>query len=295
MRVDLRGGAAAERSRRGLWRDTVGRILRNPPAALGLALVAALIIVAFVGPFLVRYDPLDADLSNRLQTPTFEHLMGTDQQGRDLLIRIVYAARTSLMISVSSIGVAVLVGGFMGALAGGFGGRLEGVLMRTTDVLLAIPGILLAIGIIVWAGRGLLQITVAVAVANSPVFARLLHGSLLRLRHADYVLAARASGSGRVRLLVRHMLPNSMTPIIIQAMLLMGTAVIDVAGLGFLGLGPADPSTAEWGTMLTNATVLTRSAPYLIIFPGLAIVWTVMGFNLLGDGLREALDPRLRR
>jgi peptide/nickel transport system permease protein len=191
--------------------------------------------------------------------------------------------------------MAVLFGGVMGAVAGAFGGWTERVVMRSIDVMLAMPGILLAIAIVVWLDRGLPQITIAVAIANSLVIARLLHGKLLSLRSADFVFAAKVTGAGKLRLLMRHMLPNALTPVIIQATLLVGTAVIDVAGLGFLGLGPADPSTAEWGTMLTGAASLTRTAPYLVVFPGLAIVWTVVGFNLLGDGLREALDPRLRR
>ena len=167
--------------------------------------------------------------------------------------------------------------------------------MRLTDVLLAIPGILLAIGIVAWLGRGLPQIMLAVAATNVPIFARLLRGSLFDLRDADYVTAARSFGGGRARRLVVHMLPNALTPIIVQAALSLGTAIIDVAGLGFLGLGPPDPSTPEWGTMLTNAASLIRVGRPSCFFPGLAIVVAVMGFNLLGDGLRKSLDPRLKR
>jgi peptide/nickel transport system permease protein len=167
--------------------------------------------------------------------------------------------------------------------------------MRVTDVLLSIPGILLAIGIVAWLGRGLPQIMFAVAITNAPIFARILRGSLLSLRESDYVLASRSIGSSGRRLLLRHMLPNSLTPLIVASTLALATAIIDVAGLGFLGLGPPDPRTPEWGTMLTDAPKFIRQAPWLLFFPGAAIVITAIGFNLLGDGLRESLDPRMKR
>jgi peptide/nickel transport system permease protein len=167
--------------------------------------------------------------------------------------------------------------------------------MRIVDVLLAIPGILLAIGIVVWLDRGLLQIMFAVAATNAPIFARILRGSMLALRESDYVTAARSMGASTGRLLLRHMLPNALTPIIVASTLALATAIIDVAGLGFLGLGPADPRTAEWGTMLTGATSFYRQAPWIIFFTGAAISISAIGFNLLGDGLRESLDPRLKR
>ena len=164
-----------------------------------------------------------------------------------------------------------------------------------TDVLLAVPGILLAIGIVAWLGRGQIQIMLAVGISYAPMFARLLRGSLLALRESDYVMAARSMGASPLRLLVRHMLPNALTPLIVQATLALATAIIDVAGLGFLGLGPGDPRVAEWGEMLTDARGFLQSAPHLIFFPGAAIVISAIGFNLLGDGLRESLDPRLKR
>jgi len=161
-------------------------------------------------------------------------------------------------------------------------------------VLLAIPGILLAIGIVAWAGRGMVQLMFAIAITYAPVFARLLRGSLLALRESDYVLAARSVGGSEARVLLRHMLPNALTPLIVQATLILATAIIDIAGLGFLGLGPPDPRTAEWGTMLTDARRFLQVAPHLVFFPGLAIVISAIGFNLLGDGLRESLDPRMK-
>lgn len=283
------------RRSRGFWRDALGRLARNWPAMVGLAMIAAFVLVAILAPALAPYDPNGGRLADQLELPSSAHPLGTDLQGRDELSRILFGARISLVIGVASVLMGLAVGGTMGALAGGFGGITDGVLMRVTDVLLAIPGILLAIGIVAWLDRGLPQIMLAVAATNAPIFARLLRGSLLGLRQADYVIAARASGASRLRLLVRHMLPNALTPIIVQATLSLATAIIDVAGLGFLGLGPPDPRTAEWGTMLTDAASLIRVAPYLVFFPGVAIVISVMGFNLLGDGLRESLDPRLKR
>jgi peptide/nickel transport system permease protein len=189
----------------------------------------------------------------------------------------------------------VFIGGSIGALAGGVGGKLDSVLMRFVDAMLAIPGILLAIGIVAFLGRGLPQIMFAVAIVNVPIFARILRGSLLSLRESDYVMASRSIGASGTRLLFRHLLPNSLSPLIVAATLALATAIIDVAGLGFLGLGPPDPRTPEWGTMLTDATKFIRIAPWLLWFPGAAIVISAIGFNLLGDGLRESLDPRMRR
>jgi peptide/nickel transport system permease protein len=201
----------------------------------------------------------------------------------------------SLVAAVASVIMGLSIGGTVGALAGGIGGKVDTVLMRITDVFLAIPGILLAIGIVAWLDRGLPQIMFAVAMTNAPIFARILRGSLLSLRESDYVIASRSVGASGSRLLLRHLLPNSLTPLIVAATLSLATAIIDVAGLGFLGLGPPDPRTPEWGTMLTDATKFFRQAPWLLFFPGAAIVITAVGFNLLGDGLRESLDPRMKR
>jgi peptide/nickel transport system permease protein len=221
--------------------------------------------------------------------------MGQDKQGRDEFSRVIYGAQISLIAGLSSVVVGVLLGGLIGSIAGAAGGRVDSILMRGVDVLLAMPGILLAIGIVTFLGQGLFQITIAVAITNAPIFARLLRGGLLSVRESDFVLASRSIGASSSRLLLRHMLPNSLTPIIVAATLALATAIIDIAGLGFLGLGPPDPRIPEWGTMLTDAREFLRSAPYLIFFPGLAIVITAVGFNLVGDGLRESLDPRLKR
>ncbi len=287
--------AAAPRASRGLWRDALARLFRNGPALVGMFFIAVFVLSAVLAPLIAPYDPLAGTLSNNLQPPSAQHILGTDLQGRDEFSRILYGAQISLQVGVISVLMGLTIGGTIGAIAGAFGGAVDNVLMRTVDVLLAIPGILLAIGIVAWLDRGLPQIMLAVAMTNAPIFARILRGSLLALRDADFVVAARSVGATPARLLLRHMLPNALTALIVAATLALATAIIDVAGLGFLGLGPPDPRTAEWGTMLTDSTKFLREAPFLIFFPGLAIVISAVGFNLLGDGLRELLDPRLRR
>jgi peptide/nickel transport system permease protein len=288
--------ATADRASRGIWRDALRRLFRNGPALVGLFFISIFVLTAVFAPFLTSADIVHSSLAERLQQPGVNgHLMGTDLQGRDEFARIVYGARLSLIVGVGSVLTGLAMGGFVGAIAGAGGGRIDNILMRVVDVLLAVPGILLAIGIVAWLGRGLPQIMLAVAATNAPVFARILRGSLLANRGLDYVVASRSVGAGPLRVLLRHLLPNSLTSLIVAATLALATAIIDVAGLGFLGLGPADPRTAEWGTMLTDSTNYLRQAPYLIFFPGLAIVVSAIGFNLLGDGLRESLDPRLKR
>jgi peptide/nickel transport system permease protein len=289
------GARVEARQTGGLWRDAFRRLLRNRPALVGLFFIVVFVSAAVLAPFIAPYDPLAGNLEDRLQTPSAEHIMGTDLQGRDEYSRILFGAQVSLLAGVASVVVGVTIGGTIGALAGGLGGKVDTVMMRVVDVMLAIPGILLAIGIVAWLGRGLPQIIFAVAVTNAPIFARILRGNLLALRESDYVTAGRSLGASGRRLLFRHMLPNALTALIVASTLALATAIIDVAGLGFLGLGPPDPRTPEWGTMLTDATKFLRAAPYLMFFPGAAIVISAVGFNLVGDGLRESLDPRLKR
>ena len=283
------------RASRGLWGDALRRLRRNRVALVGLVFIAIFLFAALTAQFLAPYGPIEGTLADRNLPPGGAHLLGTDLQGRDELSRILYGAQISLLVGVVSVVMGVSIGGLIGAAAGGLGGRVDAVLMRVVDVMLSIPGILLAIGIVAWLDRGLVQIMFAVAMTNAPIFARILRGSLLALREADFVTAARSMGAPPLRLLLRHMLPNALTSLIVAATLALATAIIDVAGLGFLGLGPPDPRTAEWGTMLTDATKYLRQAPWLIFFPGVAIVISAIGFNLLGDGLRESLDPRLKR
>ena len=282
----------------GLWSDAWRRLRRNPGAIVGFVLVTVFVSVALFAPLIAPEDPRVGDL-DRLQGsccpgPSAEHLFGIDQQGRDLFSRVVYGARYSLLIGVVSVAVGLSIGTIIGAIAGFFGGWIDSVLMRAMDIMLSIPGLLLAIGIVAALGPGLVQIMIAVGVTQIPIFARLLRGSILGVRESDYVLAARSVGVKRRIVLVAHILPNSLSPVIVQGTLALATAIIEVAGLGFLGLGPQDPSTPEWGTMLTDTTRYLQTAPFLALIPGAAIVISVLGFNLIGDALRESLDPRFR-
>lgn len=278
----------------GLWADAFRRMRRSPAAIIGGTIVGLMVLVAVFAPFLAPYDPLRGNLSESFLPPSPQHWMGTNIQGQDVLSRIIWGARLTLGIAVLSVTIGVAVGGFFGALAGFFKGKVDAIIMRLVDIMLAIPGLLLAIGIVTFLGRGVVQIAMAIAIVNVPIFARLLRSSLLGLREADYVIAARSVGVRGPTILTRHMLPNAIGPLIVQATLALATAVVDAAALGFLGLGP-DPRTPEWGAMLSDTYRYLNEAVWLAFFPGIAIVVSVVGFNLLGDGMREALDPRLRR
>jgi peptide/nickel transport system permease protein len=282
----------------GLWNEAWRRLRHNPGAITGFVIVAVFVTVAVFAPMIAPEDPRSGDL-DRLggsccPGPSAEHWFGIDQQGRDLFSRVVYGARYSLLIGVVSVAVGLSIGLLIGAIAGFFGGWIDSVLMRLMDIMLSIPGLLLAIGIVAALGPGVIQIMIAVGVTQIPIFARLLRGSILAVRESDYVLAARSVGVKGRTVLGAHIIPNSLSPVIVQGTLALATAIIDVAGLGFLGLGPQDPSTPEWGTMLTDTTRYLQTAPFLALIPGMAIVISVLGFNLIGDGLRESLDPRFR-
>jgi peptide/nickel transport system permease protein len=282
----------------GLWSDAWQRLRRNPGAIIGFCLVGAFAVIAIFAPLIAPFGPKDQNLllvgQGCCPGPSTDHLLGVDELGRDVLSRLIYGARFSLLIGVVAVAVGLTVGLVLGSVAGYFGRWVETVIMRLMDIMLAIPGLLLAIGIVAMLGPGLTQVMVAVGVANVPIFARLLRGSILAQRESDYVLAAHAVGVPKRKILFSHILPNSISPVIVQGTLALATAIIDVAGLGFLGLGPQDPATPEWGTMLTNADRYFQTAAFLALFPGVAIVLSVLGFNLIGDGLREALDPKLR-
>ncbi|MGH2752457.1 MAG: ABC transporter permease [Actinomycetota bacterium] len=280
-----------------LGRDALDRFLHNKAAMVGVVVILLLVVIAVLAPLIAPYGPnqqvgtLD---SSDPQGPSSEHWMGLDEQGRDEFSRVVYGARLSLLVGLVSVTFGVTFGLILGATAGYFGGWVDTGIMRTMDIMLSIPALLLAIGLVTLLGRGLVQIMVAVGITTIPIFARLLRGSILAQRESDYVLAARALGVPGRRLLLVHILPNALAPLIVQATLAMAVAIIDVAGLSFLGLGPADPRFPEWGKMLAdNASRLDRGT-HLVIFPGAAVVISVLGLNLIGDGLRESIDPKLR-
>jgi peptide/nickel transport system permease protein len=282
----------------GLWREAFHRLMRNPSAIVGFALVLMFVTAAVFAPHLAPDDPRKTDLiavaDGCCPGPSSDHWLGVDLLGRDVLSRILYGARYSLLIGVVSVFIGLSIGMVIGATAGYAGGVIDSILMRAMDVMLAIPGLLFAIGIVAALQPGLWQIMVSVGIVNIPIFARLLRSAVLAQRENDFVLAARAVGVGRPTILASHILPNAISPVIVQATLAMATAIIDVAGLAFLGLGTQDPSTPEWGAMLTDVNEYLQAAPFLAVVPGVAIVLSVLGFNMIGDGLREALDPKLR-
>jgi peptide/nickel transport system permease protein len=282
----------------GLWSEAWYRLIRNPGAIIGAFFVSIFVTVAVFAPLIAPYGPKEQNLNlldqGRPTGPTADNWFGVDLLGRDEFSRIVYGARYSLLIGVVSVAIGLSFGLVLGATAGYLGGFVDSVIMRAMDVMLAIPGLLFAIGIVAALGPGVWQVMLAVGVVNIPIFARLLRGSVLAQRENDFVLAARAVGVRRRGILFSHILPNAISPVIVQGTLAMATAIIDVAGLGFLGLGPQDPATPEWGTMLTDVNDYLAVAPWLAIIPGIAIVISVLGFNLIGDGLREALDPKMR-
>jgi peptide/nickel transport system permease protein len=270
----------------------------SPPALAGAAIVIALVAAAAAAPLFAPHDPARMfdtyDPATGASTPIppgSRFTLGTDALGRDVLSRVIYGARVSVVIALASIGLAATAGVPLGGIAGYAGGWLDAALMRATDVLLALPSIVLALTISAALGRGVFNVILAVAIAQAPVFARQMRAAVLELRDRDFVVASRALGAGPGRVLFRRILPNALGPLLVIATLGLGEAVLEAAGLGFLGLG-AEPGTPEWGTMLSDNVDYLRGFPWIALYPGLAIALVVLGFNLLGDGLRKAFDPR---
>lgn len=265
--------------------------LRTWRVVAGLAILACVCLAALFAPWLAPHDPLEQHLLARRQLPSIQHPLGLDELGRDNLSRLLYGARLSLWVGVTSTGLAVAVGGLLGAVAGYRGGWLDSIIMSVTDVMLAFPTLLLAIVVVVVLGRGLTNVLYALALAMIPTYARLVRVGVLAVKEQQYVQAARVVGASPIRLLLRHILPNCLTPVQAQATLGIGTAILEAAGLSFLGLG-AQPPMPEWGAMIAQGRGAVFAAPHIVLFPGLAIMLTVLGLNLLGDGLRDAADPR---
>ena len=272
------------------WR----RLRKNKLAMVSLVFLVALTFVAVFAPLVAPYDPYFGDMPKALSTPSSEHLLGNDELGRDILSRIIYGARISLRVGLIAVGIALSVGMVVGSLAGYYGGRIDIIIMRFMDIMLAFPSILLAIALMAVLGRGVENAIIAIGIVSIPEYARIVRGSVLSVKENEYVQAARAIGNNDLQIIFKHILPNVMAPIIVRATLGISTAILETSALGFLGLGVAPPF-AEWGTMLGSGRGYLFNAPHLVFFPGIAITLTVMAFNLLGDGLRDALDPRLRR
>lgn len=282
--------AAARAGRAQLaWRQ----FRRSRAGLLGLGIILAFLLVGLLAPSIAPRDPYEVDFERSLERPTRESPFGRDELGRDMLSRIIYGARISLVIGVIAVAIGVGVGVPLGALSGYYGGVPDLLTQRVVDVMLAFPGILLAIVIVAVLGVGLPQAMVAIGIVSIPVYARLVRGQALSLRNQEFVEAARAMGAGVGRIILRHVLPNTLGVVIVQSTLQIASAILTAAALGFLGLG-AQPPAAEWGAMLSSARQYLRLAPHAVTFPGVAIMITVLGFNLLGDAVRDALDPRMR-
>jgi ABC-type dipeptide/oligopeptide/nickel transport system permease subunit len=272
-----------------VWR----RLRRNRAALAGMAVLALFALSGVLAAWLAPYDPYRSDLEGSLAPPSTQHWLGTDELGRDILSRIIYGARVSMVIGSISVAIGVALGVPVGLFAGYFGGRFDLLSQRVIDVLLGFPSIILAIVLVTVLGVGLVNVMIAVGIVSVPTYARLVRGQVLSLKTQEFVEAARALGAGTARIVFRHIFPNTLAVLIVQTTLQVASAILSAAALGFLGLGVQQP-TAEWGAMLSTARQYIQLAPHTLIFPGLAIMLTVFGFNLLGDGLRDALDPRMK-
>ncbi|BCZ83742.1 peptide/nickel transport system permease protein [Paraburkholderia steynii] len=286
--IDARSAAAAlpRRKRRGLV-----RFMRNKAAVFGAILVALIVVMALFAPWLTQYDPVQASFMTVRQAPSAAHWFGTDELGRDVLSRLLYGARASLLAGVVSVGIAVVLGVPLGLLAGYFGKLVDGVISRIADALLSIPFLILAIALSAFLGPSLTNAMAAIGISAMPRFIRLTRGQAISVKAEEYVEGARAIGLDHARIILRYILPNVLPPIIVQASLTVASAIIAEASLSFLGLGQLPPAPS-WGSMLNTAKDFVSQAPWMSIFPGIAIFLAVLGFNLLGDGLRDALDPR---
>ncbi len=279
--------------------EQLDQLWRNKTAVAGLIIVVVFIVAAILAPVISPHDPIATSLYDQLQPPAWaeggstRHILGTDDLGRDILSRIIWGARVSLLVAVVSVSLAFVCGTLIGSLSGYYKGHLDNVVMRLMDIILSFPYILLAIVVVAYLGPSLRNAMIAIGITYVPRFARIVRGSVLEECEKDYVLAARAVGAGDLRIVFLEILPNCLGPLIVQTTLSFASAVLDAAALSFLGLG-AQPPTPEWGAMIAHSRALILRASWVMTFPGIAILLAVLGFNLLGDGLRDALDPRLR-
>jgi peptide/nickel transport system permease protein len=297
---DLVGHVGHDERGVSLWRGAWRRLRRNPSAIVGAVLMGAFILVAVFAPLIAGHEPGQPVANSGITPssvpgPSEEYPWGLDSTGADLQTQIVFGARQSLLIGVVSTSLGLAVGATIGLLAGGFGGKVDLIVMRFVDILLSIPSLLLAVSIAAILGQSQSSVMIAIGAAQVPIFARLLRGSLLQQRASDYVLASWSLGLRRRNVVMGHMLPNSLGPVIVQATLTLATAIIEVAALSFLGLGDPNPSAAEWGRMLVQAQNRLQSDPHLALLPGVCIAIAALGFTLFGEALREALDPKSRR
>jgi len=271
------------------------RFLKKKPAVIGLVLFTIIVLLAVFAPFIADYDEvvIKIDVPNRLQAPNATNILGTDELGRDILARIVHGARISLLVGISSIAVSLVVGGTLGAISGYFGGRIDGWLMRAMDVFLCLPDMLLALAIVATFGVSMVNITISIGLAFTPKLSRVVRAAVMSVRDNEYVEAAKCIGARSGRIILSHVLINCIGPVIVQVTLYVANAILTISALSFIGLGIQAP-TPEWGNMLASGREFMRDYPYIVVTPGLAIFFTILSLNLLGDGLRDVLDPRLK-
>ena len=281
---------------RSQWREVWRMLKKNKMALVGLGILVILVLLALFADVIADYDTvvIKQNLANRLKGPSAEHWLGTDEFGRDIFARLVHGARVSLKVGIIAVGISIILGGILGALAGFYGGRIDNIIMRIMDVFLAVPSILLAIAIVSALGPSIINLMVAISISSVPRYARIVRASVLSIRDQEFVEAARAIGANNARIIFRHIIPNSLAPVIVQGTLGVASAILSTAGLSFIGLG-IQPPAPEWGSMLSGGRQYLRYAWWVTTFPGVAIMITILSLNLLGDGLRDALDPRLKQ
>ncbi len=276
------------------WGDVWRRLKRNKLAMAALVVIVVLVLSCVFANVIAPYSPSEMDAANRLSGCSVKHILGTDSYGRDTFTRILYGGRVSLLVSLLSVIMALVVGGLMGLTAGYFGGLYENIIMRITDILMAIPAFLMALLVSVALGGGLLNTAIAIACSAVPSYSRMARAMVLTAKGEQYVEAATSYGCSSLRIMLRQIFPNISSPLIVQSTLRIGGGIISISGLSFIGLG-VQPPTAEWGSMMSSMMTYFRMQPLVVVFPGLAIILTIFSFNLFGDGLRDAMDPKLKR
>lgn len=282
--------------KRSQWVEVWRRLKRNKMAVLGLIILIILVLLAVFADVIANYDNvvIKQNLAHRLQGPSAAHWLGTDEFGRDIFARLVHGTRVSLQVGIVAVGISIVIGGILGAVAGYYGGKLDNTIMRIMDIFLAVPSILLAIAIVSALGPSIINLMLAISISSVPSYARIVRASVLSIRDQEFIEAAKAIGASNTRIIFRHIIPNSLAPVIVQATLGVASAILSTAGLSFIGLG-IQPPAPEWGSMLSGGRQYLRYAWWVTTFPGVAIMITILSLNLLGDGLRDALDPRLKQ
>lgn len=273
-----------------VWR----RYRKSPTAMIGLAIISVIILSAIFADIIVPYDyGIKQVIPDRLQGPSLKHLFGTDDLGRDLFSRVIHGSRSSLVLGILTTAVATLIGGFLGGICAYYGNRVDNIIMRLLDVITSIPSTLPSLSIVAALGPGIRNLVIAITVSRVPTFARVIRSAVLNIVNQEYIEAAKAGGTRNLRIMLRHVYPNAMSPIIVQCTMSISQLILQAAGLSFLGMG-MQPPAPEWGALLNSARDFMRTAPHLMLFPGIAIVLAALAFNLVGDGLRDAFDPRLK-